>query len=289
MQDVFGLMGADPQVTPYQYLAYHASSAVKYQVWDKPRNAAFVFIIAIGSGGGGGAGQTRVAGNNGTGGGGGASGATGRLLIPGIWCPDRLYITVGSGAGAGAAGASTQIGIGQNSSMTLLSVAGGNAGAAGGSGGAGGSAAGAVTAANGQMGLFLGVAPQAGANGGVNTTGADISAFVTHPITGGAGGAGTATTTPFNGGGLVPMDAFLSTIAGGTNPGGAGQAGYAIRDNLHGFLSFGGSGGASANNAVGGAGGAGAIGCGGAGGGAGTTGGAGGRGGNGLVFIAVLS
>ena len=74
-------------------------------------------------------------------------------------------------------------------------------------------------------------------------------------------------------------------IAGGTSPGGTGNAGYARKGP---WCFTGGSGGASNNSGTAGKGGDGAIGCGGGGGGAGTTGGGGGRGGDGQVWIVAI-
>lgn len=74
--------------------------ANNWQVWTRPRNCSFVYILALGGGGGGAGGFAAASGQAGGGGSGGSGGIT-RGFIPGMLVPQQLFISVARG-GAGA-------------------------------------------------------------------------------------------------------------------------------------------------------------------------------------------
>lgn len=271
-----------------------------YQVWRKPRNCSFVYILAIGAGTGGGGGGA-AASTSTAGGAGGPSGAISKLFIPAVFLPDTLMMNIGLGSagaaqgGQGVAAGNTTIRPYAGSTSILRSAAtqfvtGGGAN---------------ITAATSQSlggseiaaaGIFLssnGIAGLAGALGTAVATYASDGL-----ITRGNAGAGVAATfTAISGGSIqrIAFDPNGSTITvnggtGGTN-GTAGQDGIGILPSVHNpytFYSLGGAGGGNGTT-TGGRGGSGFYGSGGGGGGSrlgGTTGGGvGGKGGDGIVII----
>ena len=152
-----------------------------WQTWTKPRGITMIYMIAISGGGGGGGGFTRATGVAGGGGGSGACSGMATLMMPAIFLPDSLKISVGPGGQGGAAG--TTGGAGTNSYITLgaglttgitipnvilasgATAPGGGAGGSGASGGAAGIAPTVATiAAVGPMGK-LGFFPNTGTVG----------------------------------------------------------------------------------------------------------------------------
>jgi hypothetical protein len=284
-----------------------------WEIWEKPRGINMVYITCIGDGSGGGGGATNNSITARGGGAGGSSGGFTTLLIPAIFLPDRLYISVGGGGAGGAPGNPASLGgagFGSYVSIapytaltdiyTVCYASGGTVSATAASSTATSTApniVGAATIANmliAGLGNFSALAGQQGAAGGLFNNG--VGGAITYPTTGlllsgGAGGGGgssaggavawTTTTVP-----AQPSYVYFTGLIGGTagNPGLDGRSGYGIQQPL---LSLGGSGGGSgaANNNTGGNGRPGGIGCGGGGGGAGNPGGTGGAGGPGLVVI----
>jgi hypothetical protein len=260
--------------------------------WSRPKGINMYYILCIGAGGGGGGGTSGASGTTRSGGGGGGSGAINRAVIPSIFLPDSLYLTVGQGGtagssnGNGGSGGLSSIDVTTTTSAipasriiqsgTLASVG----GLAAGTGGNGSTAATAAlsnyTTLSGGFSLVVG---QSGSNANVNLTfGASLSLF----ISGGAGG-GTATSVADNiGSPIVSSGILKETINGGSTGGGNGRNGISSYNPI---FFVGGSGAGSNRVGTGGNGGDGANGCGGGGGGAGVTGGLGGRGGDGLIVI----
>lgn len=259
--------------------------------WVKPRGCTAAMIIGVGGGGSGGSGRTGTSASNRGGGGGGASSSISRFLIPIIYLPDSLFISVGHFVSA-SAGTHSIISIAPNNSAGNLIFNSGFGGAGGNSGsGTGGSAgsatAGSTVGANPLMnfGQYSTSPGQGGAAGGTNGA---AGASITYGNTGialsaGAGGAGTDTSNNTFAGGDINGTAPLPSILGGAGGGNPGNGGIFYSNGL---MWYGGSGGGSVGAAgTGGKGGDGALGCGGGGGGAGVTGGAGGNGGNGCIWI----
>src|ERR1700722_9431235 len=77
------------------------------RVWNSsitiPRNASWVYLLAIGGGAGGAGGQSSATGVVGGGGGGGASGAISSLIVPAALIPKTLYLSAGIGGASVAA------------------------------------------------------------------------------------------------------------------------------------------------------------------------------------------
>lgn len=297
------------------------NAITQWQQWVKPRGISMVYMITIAGGGGGGAGFTRASTAAGGGGAGGACSGIAQAIVPAVFLPDVLKISVGlGGAGgatsgtAGAAGTNSYIstGVGLTAGSTIPNLilqsginapGGGAAGAAAGAA-AIGSAPTATTVAStggsGVMGIQKFTLGLAGTLGGTPTAagGAVTTVWSSIPFSAGSGGGGvTALNTGFAGGtlslqaavdlpdrGFSPASNYLAggTAGNSTTAGGNGNSGVV---SFKPFLMTGGTGGGSADGQPGGAGGNGGIGCGGGGGGAGTTGGRGGNGGNGLVVI----
>lgn len=280
-----------------------SGSGVGWQTWFKPRGVSMLHILCIGAGGNGGAGAVGAA-STAAGGGGGASGAQASLVVPAIFLPDALYLSVSPGAGF-----STNISIYPSavdlSALVLGCASGGNANAASAGTGGGGGGAAAVPAIGSMrlagLGFYTLLAGQAGITGGAAIAGAAL----TIPTTGllvtggtGGGGVGNGTSTGFAGGAFTVVGTFPPQRGGippgsQTVPAGDGSNGYDWVIPGLGY-SYGGTGGASTGGAATGAGlkagmgGAGGVGCGGGGGGGGFTGstqGLGGRGGPGQIII----
>lgn len=288
-------------------------------IWSKPYGCSYVHIIICGAGGGGGSGAVggaRAAG----GGGGGSSGAQGSFVLPSIYCPDQLYITLGvGGAGALPPGA-----VGSPGGNTLISarggfsvgdtivIAGGGLGGGGGTnaaGGAGGTAPTATALTNVRIFMtraLLGYrnsatsllnAGNAGTAGGFDRA-TGITKNLDLPtgsfILGGTGGGGIGDAgDPVYGGGSMSVSlpsVWMIGLGGGNATNRNGSQGR-IFDHMPGFFVVGGTGGATTTGAAGetaGSGGNGILGSGGGGGGGaytGSTSGAGGKGGDGFVLI----
>lgn len=263
-----------------------------WQVWEKPLDIEWVFMLVVGGGAGGGSGFSGGGGSAGGGGGGGSAGFTTFMAMASL-LPERLFVRPASIALKDTNGTLSYVSIDANTSANnLLQVSGaaaavkGVAGAGSGTAAGGaGSTASSLPAGNplSGLGIVYRSAGQTGGAGGFVTGTGNVGVNIS-PLTGtassaGAGGA-TTVSADFAGG-----DQTL-TISGGTAGGGAGGDGIWI---LAPPASTGGSGGGSFLSGTGGKGGDGAkFGSGGAGGGGGSTGGAGGKGAPGIIYIVGL-
>lgn len=298
MEDLFNLPNID------QNIQIFTSDNTNWQIWSKPRNAKFVFILTIGGGGGGAAGTSGALGTNRAGGGGGAASNVAKFFIPAPFVPDVLYVSVGKGGNGGTSlsvngvdGGISYVGISPNTGSTSVLIQSSNAGASGGIGQVGGSQATATlrTTISNTLGISTIIPTSvpyiAGSNGSASGVGNNKNPLAI--VSGGAGGAGTNTSnTSFNGGNvaLTTWSPQISSGLGGVSGsnGSPGYQGYLIGANnseSKPLFFTGGAGGGSFGSGTGWAGGNGAIGCGGGGGGAGVTGGPGGKGGDGIVYI----
>jgi hypothetical protein len=287
-----------------------------------PRNAAWVYMIAIGSGAGGAGGQSSGNGVLGGGGGGSGSGALARLLVPAPLIPDQLYVHPGIGGtgggpgGAGGGGARSIISMAPFTAAPTIQdlvLASGTAAAGGAVAPAGASSASGAgetvsVAANqtfASLGLWVVNAGQGGTAGGASAgAGVNVSWGAGGlTISGGAGGGTTDTTVGQGAGGQISgTDPIMPNIKGGTAGGGNGNTGVDFQKTMPdalssgvlyrlGLVSSGGAGGGAKAGGVAGNGGSAGIGSGGGGGGGGGgtgggTGGSGGNGGQGLIIIA---
>lgn len=254
--------------------------------WTKPVWATTVTVAMIGGGGGGGSGRRGAAGAVRNGGGGGAGGAKTVHTFTAASLPSSVSVTVGAGGtgaaaqtadstdgSAGTAGSSSVFG-------TILRAGGGGAGPAG--------TASTATAATGGTGGTNGGSGGVCTSGGVGGTGQST----TQAGAGGGSGGGVTSGDVANNGGISndPVDrGSISTITGGTVPGGTGSTGT---DRLIGepLGGPGGGGGAASITGTAGAGGNGSkYGAGGGGGGASLNGNNSGAGGNGAAGIVVIT
>lgn len=269
--------------------------------WQKPRGASMIYMFAAGPGGPGGNGAVGAA-STAAGGGGGSSGSQSTLLIPAIFLPDLLYLTVPM-AGATLTVATVH-GAPAANNVVLRAEFGNTGGAASGAtAGTAGTASGAASISNcplAGMGRFNALGGQAGIAGGAGGA-ANLSLPTTGlVVTGGTGGAGVGASGGGNVGGNITGAGIFPTLLGGTGPAvgatttppDSGNSGIQPIPGLNYF--YGGTGAGSTHNAATGAGlvgahgGNGAPGCGGGGGGGALTGstqGLGGVGGPGLVII----
>ena len=309
MLDLLHLPKSSPSNVDY---FYNTGGSTSWQTWEKPRGIIMLEIICIGAGGGGRSGWCANSGTR-SGGGGGGSGGFSRLLIPAIFLPDVLYVTVGKGGAggvsittsssttgmAGSDGAFSSVNIAPtNSAFYIVCYANGGAGAANlvlgaNTAGSGGAVAVQTTALMSGLGQFFALAGQSGTAG---ATAAGVA--LAYPTTGlllSGGGAGGGATIAAGSDITAPTQisfSLITTRTGGANAldGGSGADGISLSQPL---MSIGGAGGGSSTTVgagvgSGGRGGNGGLGCGGGGGGAGPSGtgsGAGGKGGDGLVII----
>lgn len=295
MKDLFNLPSLEENI-----YVYNASlSGDTFQVWSKPMNTTMIYFYLFGAGGGGAGGQSG-SGIGRTGGAGGGAGGLSSLIIPSIFLPDTLYISVATGGNGGIVGGNgegartTFISTQQNAQIgNLILSASGGGGGIGTTAGAGGTAfspfgSPTVWGIGNFFGGTIGLAGAGGTAGG----GAGSVVNPTASIAGGAGGGGSSSLNVNGNGGSVSANEIMVARTGGTGGGtNKGQDGLArtipsnnssVRSALY-FTS--GAGGAANGAGIGGDGGNASYGCGGGGGGAGTTGGVGGRGGDGLVII----
>ena len=279
-----------------------------WQTWEKPRGISMIHITCIGGGGGGRSGWCADSITR-SGGGGGGSGGFSMLLIPAVFLPDVLYVSVGSGGAGGVSittaasttgmaasdGTFSSVNIAPTNAATYIACfANAGAGAANilvgaNTAGAGGSAANALNALISGLGQLTALAGHAGLSGPTTTPGSLI-----YPTTGlllSGGGCGGGGSNNSGGSITAPTQTSFSLIPtrnGGTQS--PGDDGLSLSRPL---MSIGGAGGGSSSSITagggsGGRGGNGGLGCGGGGGGAGPSGtgsGAGGNGGDGLVVI----
>jgi len=288
---------------------YNTGGTTSWQTWEKPRGIIMLEIICIGAGGGGRSGWCANSATR-SGGGGGGSGGFSRLLIPAVFLPDVLYVTVGrGGAGGGTTTISGTANTGSDGSFSSVNIAPtnaafyivcyANAGAGAvtgnsttGTAGVGAGVAVQTTALMSNLGIFTALAGQNG-GAGANSAGTALA----YPTTGlllSGGGAGGGSTSVGSGGDITAPTqtsfSLITTRTGGTTAatGNPGVDGLSISQPL---MSIGGAGGGSSTSITsgrGGNGGNGGFGCGGGGGGSGPTNtgsGVGGNGGDGLVII----
>jgi hypothetical protein len=289
MLDIFNLINQPNSQT------YYTKNGA-WQTWQKPRNAKLIEIIAIGGGAAGAAVAATTTTTARGGGGGGGSGAIAKCIIPAFLLPDILYLSVGSGSKGtnltAFAGVASYVSIDTtvNNQSLILQANGGNQGGstsstAGGTAGGGG----AITTINlnafSNLGLVNYVAGVNGSVGGSSTTdGLSQNVLTTNILTGGAGGAGKATSV-FSGGSIGGSTYLLTSSVNGGAAGISGDNGYGSFKPL---MGAGGAGGGSSNTGTPGSGGDAWFGCGGGGAGAGVNSAIGGDGGDGLIIITVL-
>lgn len=285
-----------------------ATNITEWRTWTKPRGINWVYMIGVGAGSSGAAGTASTAAA--AGGLGGGSGAQSTLLIPAIFVPQELFISLGLGgrnaattanatsASVSVAGTATYVAVEPTSTTTLVSnlffiVA---------NGAASGSTGGTATAMSGNFplagrGWSQNLAGGAGTAGGATQAAGGALTLPTTGImvTGGTGGGGTDSTaaTQLAGGAItgVGLGGTLPTLPGGTAGatgaaiGGRGTNGFMVKP----YMFYGGTGSGGDNFATGrfsAPGGNGGPGCGGGGSGAGNVAvGRPGDGGDGFVYI----
>jgi hypothetical protein len=173
-----------PEATHADVQVFNANSptaAGGWATWTKRRGISMVMMYAWGGGGAGGNGVVGAV-STAAGGGGGGSGGQSILLVPAIFLPDTLFVSVGVGGMApNAAGVASRIAVWPDivtNDCVLLANGGGaggnGAGATGGTAGAAGAAATTSNCAYANIGMLTLLAGQAGAAGG--TTGAGPTA-----------------------------------------------------------------------------------------------------------------
>lgn len=304
------------------------TAVTQWQTWIKPRGISMVYMIAISGGGGGGGGFTRATTVAGGGGGSGACSGMATLMMPAIFLPDVLKISVGPGGTGGAAGANGGAGInsyitlgaGRTAGITIPNVilsSGINApgGGSAGTGAAGGPAGSIPTVATiatvgplGKLGFWSNTGTAAnngyvglvGVIGGAQTgaVGVNITAgWNLIPFTPGASGAGVNTVGTGFAGGSIALQAATdfadgsfpaSILAGGTAGSGAAVGGNG-NNGIRSMKPFLNTGGSGGGSADGQIGGQGGSGGIGCGGGGGGAGTTGGRGGaGGHGMIAII-
>jgi hypothetical protein len=314
MLDVFDLpnaLGVQPNASNNVKLFWPnqpTGSTLGWQIWNKPRNASLLSIIAISGGAGGGGARGNTTGLAKGGGGGGGSSGVSRYTYPMYFVPDTLNILVGAG-GPGGAGGSTADGTigtaGQLSYVSIYPATTGNnlfavSGAAAPLPGVGGTV---TTAAGGAAGtiatlagapwsnfalcatFLAGVVGSAAGSGAGNNAGTTVTPGTAGQITPGCGGGASLAGTAAGGGYAAIANTPFFAWAGGATSGGAGQPGFR---HMPYPMIYGGCGGGSIDVGTGGEGGAcgyNAPGAGGGGGGGGNPGGRGGYGGPGLVLM----
>lgn len=290
-------IGNTPSVTSanVQIFTYQASTSsltmIPISISSK---YSLVCLWTLGSGGGGGGGRTRATGVAGGGGGGGAGSTPSVIIMPRIFLPDTIYLTLsrgGAGGGAGVAGTTgTQtvftLAPANNTVGVLCASVGGPGGGLGAAGAGGAAGSGQIVGTNYGASVGKGNNTNAanGAAGSATTDGLNITMFNEATTHGGAGGAGINTdNVSHNGGSILGLGALTGLNVNGGVAGANGDIG--LLASWKPFVSYSGGGGGSTNSGTGGNGGNGAYGSGGGGGGAGITGGTGGNGGDGLAML----
>jgi hypothetical protein len=285
-----------------------AASGLRNQIWKKPPNASMVYFFLVGAGAGGGGGARGLSTS------GGAGGASGNIVTFSCLAsvlPNQIYMQVpfgGQGGAGGVVNVGSAGGVGVSSQIlfsrtnvlpnAILNTGGNNPG--GGNGGSSGaSTAGTVPSVGtilpfNQLGQWSTKVGIVGTSGGVGIAGADATAWVSIPLSGGASGGGISSISAVFNGGSVAATALTDLGTAGYYNTIVAQGGIASTTRVDGsagkksitpFMNSGGAGGASSTT-IGGNGGDGGYGCGGGGGGAGiTAGGQGGNGGDGLIII----
>lgn len=274
-----------------------------WATWNKPRGCTMAYMMGIGPAGKGGNGA--VGGNSAAaGGGGGGSGGQTSLLIPLIFLPDVLFISVGYGSTAAPSRVCVAPDVIANNCLLIANRGEDGGNASGVTAGTAGVAAAIATIATmplAGLGTYTLLAGQAGIVGGTTVAGAALTLPLTGlTLTGGTGGGGVpAAANAGTAGGAFTVAGVFPPQPGGANqttstlPGNDGSNGLICAFNGLEF-SYGGTGGGSSHGSAtgaglfGGKGGAGGPGSGGGGGGGcltGGTAGTGGKGGDGQVVI----
>ena len=286
-----------------------------WQVWNKPKNANFVYFFLIGGGGGGGGGRSSGI-NSAPGGGGGGSSSITTALFAANMLPDTLYIKIGLGGIGGVPGSpgvdgelshicfepnATAINVLLKSGDLAANSGNGSINSTNpGAGGTGGTLWTYTNFVNGDSGLISTIAGSNGSSGtGIGASPNNVTP--TLPVTGGAGGGAVSASGLglYNGGSIIGSS-FLPTVGPGINSsltesvnGGGGITFLPNISSMDNPMFFtGGAGGGSSGNTggVAGKGGNASFGSGGGGGGGAynNTGGTGGNGGDGLALIVTL-
>lgn len=259
--------------------------------WVKPLQFHAFHFTMIGAGGGGGSGANN-SGTNPRGGTGGTAGARSDFIIPSLFVPDVLDITIGLGGEGGVsqaltltAGQTGQTGgdtIIKYQSATLITAPGGTGGGGGGVSSSG--AVGAVVSATGNW-VALGVWMANTSQPGSQPTGGGVSSQFP---SGGAAGSTLLNAVNTN----CTLASYIGTSYGWITPTSvanvAGLHGFMINHPIYAVTGGGGASGSTSRNNDDRPGGNGSYGCGGGGGAAANDAfntGAGGRGGDGLVII----
>lgn len=277
---IYGIQGGIEYTNPGSY------------IWNKPKDIVMVYIFLQAAGGGGGAGSSGVAGTNRNGGGGGGSGGMTTLLIPALFLPDILYITVGRGAAGQPTTATavdsplaTAVRFHPTGSFICTANSGGSA-----NGAVGGTGPSSVTSTNMPVGVsgiwtsYAGQSGQAASGTGGDGTGSSLF-FNTYQPTAPSGGGVTTANVSGLGGSVSSAGLNIFSAPGGSTAGAEGSAGVAYKAGMYPWYHTPGTGGAGNAAGTGGIGGSAIRGAGGGGGGGGITGGRGGNGGSGYVFI----
>jgi hypothetical protein len=305
MLDIFHLQDNTANVQIFN-TPTSANNTGQWHVWEKPRGAKFVYLLAVGGGGSGGCGINTGASSGG--GAGGGSGALTTLFIPAMFLPDTLFIQVGQGGKQPAAlvsGALSVAGIATcisaypsiNNNDAILRSSGGIASTtaatttAGGTSGLAGSITSAATISLGYKFTTTLLAGQNGGAGGTSTGAGTLVNLAGTFLCSGSGGGGSS-ATPGAGGNILtagnvvplggqyfPQGAASPTAtlvsgggaASGSTPAGSGQSGFVSQFLIRNFGGTGGGGASTTAGGVAGAGGDGAPGCGGGGAGGSNT------------------
>lgn len=262
MLDLFDLpSGTQADVKVFK--ANSVGSRIAWQTWCKPRGKTMAFMVCIGGGGNGG---TGVIGANSTaaGGGGGGSGGQSTLLIPTLFLPEILYITVTVGIGVSQISLSPQNVVNSNVLIGPAGSSGGNAsGATAGAAGAGATVNPLSSSCLAGMGLVSFLGGQAGIIGGATGAAGDLTLPTTGlVVTGGTGGGGlpAAAANGTKGGDFIVPAAptsFPPQLGGAvqsvaTNPANPGSNGFQGLYRL--LYSYGGTGGSSTHGSASGGG-----------------------------------
>jgi len=272
MLDVFGLPEKYRADVKQYFTGNSTATVTNWYTWQKPRGITHCQIFCVGSGSsgsGGGTGASAAQGNS------GSAGSQTSVIVPAIFVPDILYVSVGM---CTTTVAPSSVSVGPNVvASNLLALANGGGGAI-------------PTAATMTLGWpFLQSAIVGSAlSNAFPATGVVCQGGGTGGIGGASGAVGSAApglTSPV--GSIFPSVTGAAGSATATSAGANGSNGFQpVPGLLYFYGGMGGGGGGGSAGGAGGAGGRGGPGCGGGGGGGGfTTGGAAGLGGDGFVII----
>jgi hypothetical protein len=125
MLDILHLPKPQNGYIDYFYNTGGATGTFSWQTWEKPKGIGTIVITCIGAGGGGRSGWCANSATR-SGGAGGGTGGFNRVLIPAVFLPDVLYVSVGRGGAGGGSittAASTTGMAGANGIASLVCVA----------------------------------------------------------------------------------------------------------------------------------------------------------------------